>query len=80
MRRGRSSRSCPFVPAQRVWVVELWSCVDVELSEEALSELSALATSTSLRHALQLLTPAKIIAQTYSRDVLSYVLAVLVMV
>ncbi|KAK8801177.1 hypothetical protein WA158_007008 [Blastocystis sp. Blastoise] len=44
---------------------------NIELNEEALGELSEIGSRTSMRHALQLLTPAKILAKSYGRDTIT---------
>lgn len=40
----------------------------VKLDDNALSHLSSLGADTSLRYVVQLLTPAKLLAQVNSRD------------
>ena len=44
----------------------------IELQDEALAELGIIAARTSLRYATQLLTPAKIIAESNERKVIQY--------
>ena len=44
----------------------------IELQDEALAELGIIAARTSLRYATQLLTPAKILAETNERKVIQY--------
>ncbi|KAK8804316.1 hypothetical protein WA171_006684 [Blastocystis sp. BT1] len=44
----------------------------IELQDEALAELGAIGTRTSLRYCTQLLAPARILAETYGRKVIQY--------
>ena len=44
----------------------------IELQDEALAELGAIGTRTSLRYCTQLLAPARILAETYGRKVIEY--------
>lgn len=43
----------------------------VKLDDDALAHLSNLGVDTSLRYVVQLLTPAKLLAQTNGRDVVT---------
>ena len=50
---------------------DLWCCVQVEviqIDKDSLTQLGQIAESTSLRHAVQLLTPAAMMAKTNGRD------------
>ena len=40
----------------------------IEIEEEALAHLGGVSEATSLRHAVQLLTPASALAATHGRD------------
>lgn len=45
----------------------------LEVDEEALESLGEVGARTSLRYAVQMLTPARIIAQTSGREIISAV-------
>ena len=44
----------------------------IELQDDALAEIGIIGARTSLRYCIQLLAPARILAETYGRKVIQY--------
>lgn len=63
-------KTIPYTKDETMEIIKTRSKIEqVQLSQEALSFLSELGTSTSLRYALQLLFPSKIQSETRGRDI-----------
>jgi len=62
-------RSYPYALADIKNILNIRSeTEDIKIDEKALNALAKVGENTSLRYAVQLLTPAKILAQTQARD------------
>lgn len=62
-------RTLPYTPAEMVQILAIRATVEsLSLDEESLAYLGEIGERTSLRHAVQLLTPASIVAKTNGRD------------
>jgi len=62
-------RTLPYTPSEMIQILALRSTLEgIEIDEESLARLAEIGEGTSLRHAVQLLTPAKILASTSGRD------------
>ncbi|EFJ27201.1 hypothetical protein SELMODRAFT_266959 [Selaginella moellendorffii] len=62
-------RTLPYTPAEMVQILAIRAQVEgLTIDEESLAFLGEVGEKTSLRHAVQLLTPASIIARTNGRD------------
>jgi RuvB-like protein 1 (pontin 52) len=65
-------RTLPYTPAEMVQILAIRATVEsLSLDEESLSYLGEIGERTSLRHAVQLLTPASIVAKTNGREQIS---------
>mmetsp|Transcript_38828 Transcript_38828/g.123446 ORF Transcript_38828/g.123446 Transcript_38828/m.123446 type:complete len:200 (-) Transcript_38828:173-772(-) len=65
-------RTLPYTPQEMVQILAIRAAVEsISVDEESLAYLGTVGERTSLRHAVQLLTPAKIMAQTNGRDEIS---------
>lgn len=63
-------KTIPYTKDETMEIIKTRSKIEqVQLSQEALSFLSELGTRTSLRYALQLLSPSKIQSETQGRDI-----------
>merc|ERR1712216_456902 len=62
-------RTMPYSVEEMIQIVTIRSTLEgIEIDEESLARLAEIGEATSLRHAVQLLTPAKILASTSGRD------------
>ena len=62
-------RTLPYTPQEVVQILAIRAEVEgIQISEEALAKLGEVGERTSLRHAVQLLTPSLVLAQTNGRD------------
>jgi len=62
-------RTLPYTPEEMTAILRLRAQVEgLQIEESALVKLSVLGESTSLRHAVQLLNPAAVMAKTNGRD------------
>lgn len=62
-------RTLPYTPSEMIQILALRSTLEgIEIDEESLARLAEIGETSSLRHAVQLLTPAKILAVTNGRD------------
>ncbi|KAK3257595.1 Ras and Rab interactor 1 [Cymbomonas tetramitiformis] len=62
-------RTLPYTPQEMVRILAIRASVEgLNIDEESLCFLGELGEQTSLRHAVQLLTPASILAKTNGRD------------
>ena len=67
-------RTMPYSLEEMIQIVSIRAEAErLEIDEEALAALGEIGAKTSLRYAVQTLTPAKIIAQTSGRDVITSV-------
>jgi len=67
-------RTMPYSLEEMVQIVSIRAEAErLEIDEEALASLGEIGARTSLRYAVQMLTPARIIAQTSGREVISLV-------
>jgi RuvB-like protein 1 (pontin 52) len=67
-------RTLPYTTAEMVQILAIRAQVEgLTVDEESLAYLGEIGDRTSLRHAVQLLTPAKIVAKTNGRDGISKV-------
>ncbi|KAG0553657.1 hypothetical protein M758_12G028500 [Ceratodon purpureus] len=65
-------RTLPYTPAEMVQILAIRATVEsLSLDEESLAYLGEIGERTSLRHAVQLLTPASIVAKTNGREQIS---------
>jgi RuvB-like protein 1 (pontin 52) len=65
-------RTLPYTTAEMVQILAIRAQVEgLTVDEESLAYLGEIGDRTSLRHAVQLLTPAKIVAKTNGRDGIS---------
>lgn len=65
-------RTLPYSVEEMVQVVQLRATVEgITVDSASLAALGAVAEKTSLRHAVQLLTPASILARTAGREALT---------
>ncbi|GBF92422.1 hypothetical protein Rsub_04526 [Raphidocelis subcapitata] len=65
-------RTLPYSPAEMVQILAIRAQVEgITVDEESLAHLGAIGERTSLRHAVQLLTPASLMAATNGRDAIS---------
>jgi len=65
-------RSYPYAVADIKNILSIRSeTEDLKIDEKALNALAKVGDNTSLRYAVQLLTPAKILAQTQARDTIT---------
>merc|ERR1711968_313222 len=65
-------RTMPYALEEMIQIVSIRAEAEkMEMEEEALSALGEIGARTSLRYAVQALTPAKIIAQTSGRDLVN---------
>lgn len=62
-------RTLPYTPAEMVQILAIRAQVEgLAVNEESLAFLGEIGERTSLRHAVQLLTPAALVARTNGRD------------
>jgi len=62
-------RTLPYTVEEMVQILAIRATVEgIAINEESLAFLGAIGERTSLRHAVQLLTPAMVLAQTNGRD------------
>eukprot|EP00252_Welwitschia_mirabilis_P016243 TRINITY_DN3582_c0_g1_i1.p1 TRINITY_DN3582_c0_g1~~TRINITY_DN3582_c0_g1_i1.p1 ORF type:complete len:456 (+),score=106.83 TRINITY_DN3582_c0_g1_i1:371-1738(+) len=62
-------RTVPYTSSEMIQIIAIRAQIEgLKLNEESLAYLGEIAVKTSLRHAVQILTPASIIAHTESRD------------
>lgn len=62
-------RTLPYAPQEVVQILAVRAQVEgTSVDEESLASLGAIAARASLRHAVQLLTPAALVARTNGRD------------
>lgn len=67
-------RTMPYNLEEIIQIVAIRAATEIlELTDEALASLGAIGHRTSLRYAIQLLTPAKILATTAGRDTIEAV-------
>ena len=65
-------RTLPYTAEEIVQIVAIRARTEgMEVDDAALAKLSALGDAASLRYAVQLLTPARIMAQTQGRETIS---------
>merc|ERR1712194_964370 len=65
-------RTLPYNADSLVQIISLRATVEgIEIEESALRLLSNISTRTSLRYAVQMLTPARIVAETTGRTAIS---------
>ena len=61
-------RTMPYSHEEMVQIISIRASVeDIELEDEALKELGDIGAKTSLRYAVQMLTPSRIMAETCGR-------------
>ena len=59
----------PYTPQEMVQILAVRAAVEgISIDEESLAFLGEIGETTSLRHAVQLLTPANIMAKTNGRE------------
>ena len=62
-------RTVPYAPSEMVQILAVRAQVEgIQVDEESLAALGAVAERASLRHAVQLLTPAALVAATNGRE------------
>ncbi|KAL2608507.1 hypothetical protein R1flu_027080 [Riccia fluitans] len=62
-------RTLPYTPAEMVQILAIRAQVEgLQVDEDSLAYLGEIGERTSLRHAVQLLTPANIVSRTNGRD------------
>lgn len=62
-------RTSPYTPQEMVQILAVRAAVEgISIDEESLAFLGEIGETTSLRHAVQLLTPANIMAKTNGRE------------
>lgn len=67
-------RTLPYTPPEMVQILAIRAQVEgIAVDEDSLAHLGEIGDRTSLRHAVQLLTPASIIAKTNGRDAIAKV-------
>ncbi|XP_024399031.1 ruvB-like protein 1 [Physcomitrium patens] len=65
-------RTLPYTPAEMIQILAIRATVEsLSVDEESLAYLGEIGERTSLRHAVQLLTPASIVAKTNGREQIS---------
>lgn len=65
-------RTLPYTPEEMIQIIAIRAQVEgIGIDEESLAQLGEIGTTTSLRHAVQLLTPAAVLARTNGRDDIS---------
>lgn len=65
-------RTLPYTPQEMVQILAIRAQVEgITIDEASLAHLGGISERTSLRHAVQLLTPAAIMAQTNGRDAIT---------
>eukprot|EP00271_Cylindrocystis_brebissonii_P016095 TRINITY_DN39297_c0_g1_i1.p1 TRINITY_DN39297_c0_g1~~TRINITY_DN39297_c0_g1_i1.p1 ORF type:complete len:459 (+),score=113.22 TRINITY_DN39297_c0_g1_i1:202-1578(+) len=65
-------RTLPYTPAEMIQILAIRAQVEsIAIGEESLALLGEIAERTSLRHAVQLLTPSSVVARTNGRDAMN---------
>eukprot|EP00882_Tetradesmus_deserticola_P019300 GHRQ01020764.1.p2 GENE.GHRQ01020764.1~~GHRQ01020764.1.p2 ORF type:complete len:151 (+),score=74.30 GHRQ01020764.1:181-633(+) len=65
-------RTLPYTPQEMVQIIAIRAQVEgIDIDEESLAYLGEIGERTSLRHAVQLLTPSAMLAKTNGRDAIS---------